>query len=193
MLEYLEDSEDLKVGLSELKEQLETPEEAGFSIMQIVKQARNEGGPKLFQIFRQEENEVYIASSARWNTQLKGFVELERHCQDLVQEVELQSKRQEVLAGMVVSKKDMQTRSTHKVSREGIRGIQGVRGAKAKDALELVQKKHMLIKWEGERERAMILQRLGRSRAVTYWNDAREIMSVESCSSSMACDMEEAG
>ena len=30
MLKYLEDSEDLKVGFSELKEQLETPEEAGF-------------------------------------------------------------------------------------------------------------------------------------------------------------------
>ena len=33
MLKYLEDSEDMKVGLSELTEQLETPEEAGFSIM----------------------------------------------------------------------------------------------------------------------------------------------------------------
>ena len=31
MLKYLEHSEDLKVGLSEKKEQLETPEEAGLS------------------------------------------------------------------------------------------------------------------------------------------------------------------
>ena len=30
MLKYLEDSEELKVSLCELKEQLETPEEAGF-------------------------------------------------------------------------------------------------------------------------------------------------------------------
>ena len=30
MLKHIEDSEDLKVGLSELKEQLETPEKAGF-------------------------------------------------------------------------------------------------------------------------------------------------------------------
>ena len=66
MLKHLEDSEDMKVGLSELKEQLETPEEAGFSIMQIAKQARNERGQKIFQVFRQEENEVYIASMARW-------------------------------------------------------------------------------------------------------------------------------
>ena len=38
MLKYPEDNEDLKVGLSEVKEQLETPEEACFSIMQIAKQ-----------------------------------------------------------------------------------------------------------------------------------------------------------
>ena len=66
MLGYLEDSEDLKVGISELKEQLETPEEEGRSIMQ-TKHARNEKGQKMC-----------IASLARWNTQLKSPVELER-------------------------------------------------------------------------------------------------------------------
>ena len=76
MLKYLEDSENLKVGLSELKEQLESPEDAGISVMQIAKQAKQERGQKLFQIFRREENEVYVASLARWDTQLKGLVEL---------------------------------------------------------------------------------------------------------------------
>ena len=87
MQKYPEDSEDLKVGLSELKEQLEMPEEVGFSIMLIAQQARNEKGEKLFETFRREENEVYIASLARWDTQLNGLVELERRCQDLMQEV----------------------------------------------------------------------------------------------------------
>ena len=44
MLRFLEDSEDLKVGISELKEQMETPEDAGFSIMEIAQQARNVQG-----------------------------------------------------------------------------------------------------------------------------------------------------
>ena len=70
------------------KEQMEAPEEAGISIMQIAKQARNERGQKLFQVFRREENEVYIASLARWNTKLEGLVELERRCQELMQELE---------------------------------------------------------------------------------------------------------
>ena len=76
-----------------------------------------------------------IASSARWDTALKGLVELERRCQDLMQEVELLSERQELLAGMVVSKRDMQKEAPQKVSRKGIRGIQGVRGVKREKKL----------------------------------------------------------
>ena len=90
------------MGLGEFKEQLETPKDAvAISVMQIAKQARNERRQKLFQIFRQEENAVYIASLALWDAQLKGLVELERRCQELMQEVELLSERQEVLAGLV--------------------------------------------------------------------------------------------
>ena len=35
------------------------------------------------------------------------------------------------------------------------------------------------------------MQRSGGSRATRHWTDARDTMSVESCSSSMTCDMEE--
>ena len=35
--------------------------------------------------------------------------------------------------------------------------------------------------------------KIGRIESHKHWNDARDIMSVESCSPSMACDMEEAG
>ena len=73
--------------------------------MQIAKKARNEGGQKLFETSRQGENEVYIASLARWDTQTKCLAELDRRCQDLMQEVKLLSERQEVLVGMVVNKR----------------------------------------------------------------------------------------
>ena len=48
MLRYLENSEDLKVGVTELQEQLEILEEAGVSIRQIALQARNENGQNIF-------------------------------------------------------------------------------------------------------------------------------------------------
>ena len=44
MLRYLEDSEDLKVSVTELQEQLGMSEEAGISIKQVTQQARNENG-----------------------------------------------------------------------------------------------------------------------------------------------------
>ena len=43
------------------------------------------------------------------------------------------------------------------------------------------------MKWEGERERARMLPIFGGSRAIKRWNDARDNVSVESCSPSMAC------
>ena len=57
---------------------------------------------------------MYFASLARWDAQLKGLVELERRCQGLMQEVQLPSERQEVLVGMVVSKRDMQKEAPKK-------------------------------------------------------------------------------
>ena len=55
ILRYLEDSEDLKVSVTELQEQLGMTEEAGISTKQVTQQARNENGQKSFDIFRQAE------------------------------------------------------------------------------------------------------------------------------------------
>ena len=77
MLRYLEDSGDVKVGVTELQEQLEISEEAGVSIRQIAQQGMNDNG----------QEKVCIASLARWNAQSKGLVELKRRCRDTMQEV----------------------------------------------------------------------------------------------------------
>ena len=76
LLRYLEDSEDL------LKELQETPAEAGFLSCRLP---NSQGMREAKSSSRQGENEVYIASLARWDTQLKGLVELERRCLDLMQ------------------------------------------------------------------------------------------------------------
>ena len=78
MQKYLEDSDHVTVVVTELQEQLEISEEAGTSIRQIAQQARNENGTKIFEIFRQREEKVCIASLAGWNAQLKGHAELEK-------------------------------------------------------------------------------------------------------------------
>ena len=42
MLRYLEDSEDVKVGITELQEQLEVPVQIGTILKQVAQQARND-------------------------------------------------------------------------------------------------------------------------------------------------------
>ena len=95
--------------------------------MRIARLARNEKKEELFQIFRQREGEVLIASKARWDVQLKGLVELERRCQSFRADVEYLCERQEVLKDLVVSKKDMQR--TARLSEKILRGVEGVGGA----------------------------------------------------------------
>ena len=84
-------------------------------------------------------------------------------------------------------------RSAQEVSREGILGIQGVGGAKGKRSLGARAKETHAYQVGRRRGKSKIFQRLGRSRAIRHLNDARDSMSVESNSSSMACDVEEAG
>ena len=73
MLRCLEGSEDLKVGVTELQEQLGVSEEAGISIKQIGQQAMHENGQNIFEIFRQGEEDVRIASRAIRSAQLNFF------------------------------------------------------------------------------------------------------------------------
>ena len=103
---------------------------------------------KMSQILRQGENEVLIARKARWDEQLQGLVELERRCLTLREEVDHLNERQEVMADLMVSKKDMQKTAPEK---EKIFEESKERAEqRTTEALALVQKKHKLIKCEAE-------------------------------------------
>ena len=86
-----------------------------------------------------------------------------------MQEVKLRSERQEVLVGMVVNKRDMQKEAPKKYQEQVFEECKELEEQRAQEALELVQKKHMLTKCESERERARVLQRVGGSRAIGHW------------------------
>ena len=61
MLRFLEKSEKVKVGISELQERREVPVQIGISTQQVAQQGRSENGQKIFEVFWQEE-EVCVAS-----------------------------------------------------------------------------------------------------------------------------------
>ena len=54
----------MKVGVTELQEQLEISEEADISITQVASQAMNENGRHIFENFRHGEEEVCIVGAA---------------------------------------------------------------------------------------------------------------------------------
>ena len=56
-----------------------------------AQQAMNENDQTLFVIFRQGEEELCIASWARWDAQLKGLMEPERRCRDTRKEIQVLS------------------------------------------------------------------------------------------------------
>ena len=46
MLRYLDDCNEVKVGITELQERVEVPAQIGISIQQVARQAMNEDGQK---------------------------------------------------------------------------------------------------------------------------------------------------
>ena len=69
-----------------------------------------------------------------------------------MEEVEHFSEKQEVLADLTASKKDMQKEAPEKYQETILEILKELEEQRAKEALALVQKKHVLIKCESERE-----------------------------------------
>ena len=61
MLRYLDNSGDVKVGITELQERVEVRVQISISIQQVAQQARSENCQIIFEVFWQEE-ELCVAS-----------------------------------------------------------------------------------------------------------------------------------
>ena len=68
----------------------------------------------------------------------------------------------------------MQKTAPEKYQEKTFEEFKELEGQRAKEALELVQRKHKLIKCEGERERARTMQRLEASRTIGPWSGAQD-------------------
>ena len=71
LLRYLFNSDDVKVGITELQEQLEIFKEAGISIKQVAQQAMNDNGQQCFKMFRQRLL-VGPGATHRWKVSWSG-------------------------------------------------------------------------------------------------------------------------
>ena len=124
----------------------------------MAQQARSENGQKIFEVFWQEEEEVYVASWARWDAQWKGLVELERRCQNISREIQMLSKRQETFKNAIEGKLRVQSRASERLQDQIIEEIKEMGHTRAEEALELVRKEHDLWMYQNEKEEAKRLQ-----------------------------------
>ena len=125
----------------------------------MAQQARSENGQKIFEVFwREEEEEVCVASWARWDAQWKGLVELERRCQDISEEKQMLSKRQEIFKNAIEDRLRVQSRASERLQDQIIEEIKEMEHKRTEEALELVRKENGLWRYQSEKEEANRLQ-----------------------------------
>ena len=115
VLRYLDNSNDVKVSITELKERVEVHLQFRISIQQVAQQAMNENGQKIFEICWQEFEELCIASWVRWEAQRKGLVDLERRCQDISRETQMLNTRQETFQNAIERELGVQDRANERM------------------------------------------------------------------------------
>ena len=111
----------------------------------MAQQAVNENGQKIFEVFRQEE-ELCIASWARWEAQRKGLVDSERRCQDISREIQMLNKRQEIFQNAIEGKLRVQDRASERLQDQIIEELKDLVHTKTEEAMQLASKEHDLWK-----------------------------------------------
>ena len=117
----------------------------GTSIQRVAQQAVSENGQKIFEVFRQEE-ELCIASWARWEAQRKGLVDSERRCQDISREIQMLNKRQEIFQNAIEGKLRVQDRASKRLQDQIIEELKDLVHTKTEEAMQLASKEHDLWK-----------------------------------------------
>ena len=133
MLRYLDNSNDVKVGITELRDRVEVPLPFGVSIQQVAQQTMNEDGQTFFEIFWHEEGDLCIASWARWEAQRKGLVDLARRCQDKSREIQMLNKTRNIA---IEGKLRVQDRASERLQDQIVEEIKELVHTKTEEALQ---------------------------------------------------------
>ena len=125
-----------------------SPNEPRVNIEHFARQARSEKRKKLFQIFSiQGASEIVVASMVRWEEYLRVLIVLER---ELKEASEILSEKQVLLATVLEDKMSMQKVAPEKYQEKIFEESKELEEQKAKEALELLGRKHKLVKLEKE-------------------------------------------
>ena len=209
MEQYVNNSECLKLDSDEVDYYSLGAEYSDVDVKRILRNATRES-ETIFEVFSvQEKGEHQVASKMRWDDCQRRRKPQEEKAWKESQELEEEDKRKWFAANEDTAKKMLKYLQDSEDLKVGFRELkvnwnlrnkqaflscrlpnrQGMREAKSSSRSS--GEKRMRCRCQSERERARMLQRLGGSRAIRHGSGAQDTLSFESCSSSMACDMEE--
>ena len=126
MLRYFDNCNEVKVGITELQERVEVPEQIGISIQQVERQAMNEDGQNIFEVFWQEEGTWFVASWAR------------REGQDISPEIQMLNKRQDIFQNAIEGK--LRDRASERLQDQIIEEIKELESTLTEEALQKTER-----------------------------------------------------
>ena len=158
MLRYLDNCNEVKLGITESQERVEVPAQIGISISAGGEAGHERRWTKKIEVFWQEDGELFVASRARREAQRKGLVDLERRCQDTSRETQMLNKRQEIFQNAIEGKLRVQDRASERLQDQIIEEIKELECTKTEEALQIAEKDHDLWMYQNEKEEAKRLQ-----------------------------------
>ena len=102
-----------------------------------------------------------------------------KRCQNMRQEVNYLSERQEIFRGMVEHKFRVQSRATEKNYEQIFEEMKELEEKKPEEALLIVHEKYFLWRYQNERDEARRLQRSGSSRRIKEEADSQDLLSFQ--------------
>ena len=114
------------------------------------------------------------------------LIVLEREPLEPREEIEHLIEKQEVLATLMEGKMRMHKVAPDDLQRQIFQEFKELEEQKTREVLDLERREHKLVKSEGERERARMLQEMELSGAVGDFTGALDNSSLDSCSPSAA-------
>ena len=128
MLRYFDNCNEVKVGITELQERVEVPEQFGISIQQVERQAMNEDAQNIFEVFWQEEGTWFVTSWAR------------REGQDISREIQMLNKRQDIFHNAIEGKLRVQDRAGERLQDQIIEEIKELESTLTEEALQKTER-----------------------------------------------------
>ena len=145
MLRYLDNCNEVKVGITELQERVEVPEQISISTQQVARQAMNEDGQKkIFGSILERRRKIICGQLGQMGSAAERLSRLGKKVSDISREIQMLNKRQEIYQNAIEGKLRGQDRASERLQDQIVEEIKDLESTKTEEALQQAEKEHDL-------------------------------------------------